>query len=98
MRAPNTSDALEALPHFPAGVVAMAACPVGLVRDVWVLRDAGFSVVVLGDSLLDQSTVERVEVQQILKSMKAKGSSKFGRGTSMGRGEGAKEVLGTMSI
>jgi hypothetical protein len=98
VRASKVADALDAVTHFPAGVLKLASCSIGLVREVWELRDGGYACLVLGDSLLHQSTVEGVEIQSIMKAMRAKGSAKYGRGASMGRGEGSKEVLGTMSI
>jgi len=96
--ADKVADVVDATAKFPEGVCKLAACDVGEVREAWELRDNGLNCCVLGNKLLVQSTVERVEIQSMLKAMKAKGSTKYGRGTSMGRGEGAKEILGTIAV
>lgn len=101
VRADHPDALLTTIPFFPEGVIRLASYQASDdpdVRVAWALRDAGFNGLLTSDSLLMQSTVERVEIQTILKAIRAKGSAKYGKGSSLGRGEGAKEILGTIAI
>jgi len=98
LRADSVAAALDAAVLFPDGVLKATLAPVADVREAWALRDVGYSTLFLANSLLLLATIERVEIQTILKAMRSKGSAKFGKGSNLGRGECAKEVLGSMSV
>ena len=98
VRTVESRDATQAVGAFPPGVIRLASCTVADVREAWSLRDAGYNGLLLANCLLMQATIERVEVQTVLKAIRAKGSARYGKGSSLGRGEGAKEILGTIAI
>ena len=98
VRTVESRDATQAVGAFPPGVIRLASCTVADVREAWSLRDAGYNGLLLANCLLMQATIERVEVQTVLKAIRANGSARYGKGSSLGRGEGAKEILGTIAI
>lgn len=86
---------MEAIPDTS---LRMADCDPDEVRQVWSLRDQGFQSVLVREGLMRCAIVERVEASALIKAMKAKGSTKYGTGSGLGRGEGAKEILGTIAV
>ena len=98
-------------PLFPEGVVKVAESGIEECLDAWKLRDAGFSAVLVGETLVkayEQSssdstsyTVGYNQAKGYIRAFKAKGSVEFGNANTaafFGKGEGAKETLGEMSI
>lgn len=84
---------------LPAGVLSV--CDVLLreaVRDAWRVRDMGFNAAIIGKPMLDMAVRERAPPDAVLKAMLSKGSVKFGLGMQLGRLEGAKEQLGSLSM
>lgn len=71
-RGATLDECAAAAAAFPEGCVRVAMAPVADVREAWSMRDAGFNAVALGNEMLQQSTIERVEIQSILKAMRAK--------------------------
>lgn len=98
-------------PLIPDNVIKVAESGIGECLDAWKLRDAGFSAVLVGESLVrayegsqsdsNSYTVGYNEAKGLIRAFKAKGSVEFGNSSAAafyGKGEGAKEVLGEMSI
>lgn len=91
---------------IPDGVIKVAESGIEECVDAWKLRDAGFSAVLVGESLVrafegsvSDSTSYSIGYNQakgLIKAFKAKGSAKFGPTSNAafwGAGEGAKESL-----
>lgn len=91
---------------IPDGVIKIAESGIEETTDAWKLRDAGFSAVLVGESLVKaymgsatDSTAYAVGFNQakgLIAAFKAKGSVKYGPTSTAafwGKGEGAKEVL-----
>jgi len=67
------------------------------VEDAWVLRSKGFNAVYVGDIIYKGGMEQQENTRAIIKSFLAKTSVSFGRARAKsGRGEGAKEYLGTI--
>jgi len=94
----------------PEGVIAtaMGGCNETLVA--WTLRDEGYSSIMVGEAIIRGSEMRMAssaysaaynEAKGLIMAFKAKGSKKYGpsaTGSFFGKGEGAKESLGMMSI
>jgi indole-3-glycerol phosphate synthase len=91
---------------IPDGVMKVAESGVDDCNDAWMLRDAGYCAVLVGESLVKAYegnmadgtgyTVGYNQAKGLIKAFKAKGSTSFGRMSSAafwGKGEGAKETL-----
>jgi indole-3-glycerol phosphate synthase len=91
---------------IPDGIIKVAESGIEECTDAWMLRDAGYSAVLVGESLVRafegsaaDSTSYSVGYNQamgLIKAFKAKGSVKYGPTSSAafwGKGEGAKETL-----
>lgn len=101
----------DLIKHIPDNVVRVAESGVSDVIDAWRLRDAGFSAVLVGETLVkafEDSASDATsyspgynQAKGYIKAFKSKGSVQFGNanlGPFYGKGEGAKETLGEMSI
>eukprot|EP00612_Vaucheria_litorea_P005322 CAMPEP_0171461604 /NCGR_PEP_ID=MMETSP0945-20130129/5983_1 /TAXON_ID=109269 /ORGANISM="Vaucheria litorea, Strain CCMP2940" /LENGTH=310 /DNA_ID=CAMNT_0011987979 /DNA_START=130 /DNA_END=1062 /DNA_ORIENTATION=+ len=67
------------------------------IEDCWKLRDAGFNSIWASEILYKAGQMQSESVTAIIKAIRAKGSVKYGRARGMsGKGEGAKEFLGTL--
>ncbi|EKX46083.1 hypothetical protein GUITHDRAFT_138558 [Guillardia theta CCMP2712] len=96
--------------EVPEGVhvTAMGGCNETLVA--WTLRDEGYSSIMVGEAIIRGSEMRMAssaysaaynEAKGLIMAFKAKGSKKYGpsaTGSFFGKGEGAKESLGMMSI
>lgn len=98
-------------PLMPDSIVKVAESGIEDNLAAWKLRDAGFSAVLVGESLVrayenssDDNTSYTVGYNQakgLIRAFKAKGSVTYGTpssGAFYGKGEGAKETLGELSI
>jgi len=98
-------------PLIPDDVVSVAESGISGNLDAWELRDMGFNSILVGETLCrayELSTEAATMYQRgynqakgLIMAFKAKGSVEFGPTTSAafyGKGEGAKETLGEMSI
>lgn len=98
-------------PMIPEGVVKIAESGIEDCLDAWKLRDAGFNAILVGETLVrayegsfvnsTSYTVGYNEAKGYIKAFKAKGSVKYGNPNAaafFGRGEGAKESLGELSM
>lgn len=98
-------------PLIPEGVLKISESGVSDCVDAWKLRDAGFNAILVGETLVRayegspmDSTSYSVGYNQakgFIKAFKAKGSVEFGNSSMaafFGKGEGAKETLGELSI
>lgn len=96
---------------IPESKVKIAESGIEECLDVWKLRDAGFSAVLVGEALVkafEQSTTDSTsytvgynQAKGLIKAFKSKGSVEFGNASNaafFGKGEGAKETLGELSI
>jgi indole-3-glycerol phosphate synthase len=97
---------------IPDGIIKIAESGIEECLDAWAMRDAGFSAVLVGEALVkafegsqqDSTGTYGVgfnEAKGLIKAYKAKGSIKYGPKSSAafyGKGEGARETLGEMSI
>lgn len=98
-------------PMIPDGVVKVAESGIVDCIDAWKLRDAGYNAVLVGETLVKafegssgSNTSYQVgynEAKGYIKAFKAKGSVKYGNASAaafFGKGEGAKETLGELSM
>eukprot|EP00177_Eucheuma_denticulatum_P000910 GFKZ01001651.1.p1 GENE.GFKZ01001651.1~~GFKZ01001651.1.p1 ORF type:complete len:376 (+),score=53.42 GFKZ01001651.1:192-1319(+) len=98
-------------PKIPDGVVKIAESGIADCLDAWKLRDEGFNAILVGETLVKafegssaNSTSYAVgynEAKGFIKAFKSKGSAKYGNASAaafFGKGEGAKEKLGEISI
>ncbi|PXF40177.1 Indole-3-glycerol phosphate synthase [Gracilariopsis chorda] len=98
-------------PLIPEDVIKIAESGITDCLDAWKLRDAGFNAILVGETLVTayegsamDSTSYSIGYNQakgIIKAFKAKGSVEFGNSSMaafFGKGEGAKETLGELSI
>lgn len=84
---------------LPDGVLSVADVLLReAVRDAWRVRDMGFNAAIVGKPVLDLVVRERAPPDAVLKAMLSKGSVKFGLGMQLGKLEGAKESLGSLSM
>lgn len=96
---------------IPDDVVKIAESGVVDTKDAWMLRDAGFSAVLVGETLVrafensvsdsTSYTIGYNQAKGFIKAFKAKGSVEFGNVSAaafFGKGEGATESLGEMAM
>jgi indole-3-glycerol phosphate synthase len=96
---------------IPDGIIKISESGIVECTDAWMMRDAGFNAVLVGETLVkafegsahdgNQYSVGFNEAKGLIKAYKAKGSRKYGPKSAAafyGKGEGAKETLGEMSI
>lgn len=96
---------------IPDGIVKVAESGISDCLDVWKLRDAGFNAVLVGEALVKANensatdsngyTAGFNEAKGLISAYKKKGSVEFGNAESaafFGKGEGASERLGELSI
>lgn len=96
---------------MPDSIIKVAESGIADCLDAWKLRDAGFSAILVGESLVrafessssdsTSYTVGYNQAKGLIKAFKAKGSVEYGSASAAafyGKGEGAKEVLGELSI
>lgn len=99
------------LPMIPDSAVKIAESGIEDCLDAWKLRDAGFNAILVGELLVKayegssvnstSYTVGYNEARGYIKAFKAKGSVKYGNPSAAsfyGKGEGAKETLGELSV
>lgn len=107
----NLDNSLRLAEKIPEGVVSVAESGIKECVDAWKFRDAGYNAILVGEALVrafegssDGNTGYSPgfnEAKGLLKAFRSKGSSAFGRTTNaafFGKGEGAKETLGELSI
>ncbi|KAI0565828.1 indole-3-glycerol phosphate synthase [Gracilaria domingensis] len=98
-------------PLIPDGVVKVAESGISTCSDAWELRDAGFNAILVGETLVkayEGSSANSTgyaagynQAKGYIKAFKSKGSTVFGSNSIapfFGKGEGAKETLGEISI
>lgn len=96
---------------IPNGIVSVAESGITECVEAWKFRDAGFNAILVGEALVrafeDSKTTSTGyslgynQAKGLIKAFKAKGSALFGKTSNAafyGRGEGAKETLGEISI
>jgi len=95
---------------LPGNVTAVAMGGVNETLVAWSLRDAGYSAVVVGEAVIRASESRMAgsayqaaynEGKGLIRAFRSKGSVRFGPACSAafyGKGEGAKETLGSISI
>jgi len=96
---------------IPDGVVAVAESGIEECLDAWRVRDMGYSAVLVGEALVKAADNSKTDghsyasgynnAKGLIKAFLAKGSVKYGPSTTaafFGKGEGAKESLGEMSV
>lgn len=107
----SLDNSLRLGPLIPDNVIKVAESGIAQCIDAWKLRDAGFSAVLVGESLVrayegsaadgNSYTAGYNQAKGLIGAFKAKGSIEFGSASHAafyGKGEGAKETLGEMSI
>ncbi|CAM9113391.1 unnamed protein product [Phaeothamnion confervicola] len=68
------------------------------IEDCWILRDAGFNVIWASEILYKGGQGQSESVVAIIKAIRTKASVLYGRARGLsGKGEGAKEYLGTLA-
>mmetsp|Transcript_12124 Transcript_12124/g.30374 ORF Transcript_12124/g.30374 Transcript_12124/m.30374 type:complete len:392 (+) Transcript_12124:46-1221(+) len=94
----------------PAGCLKVAMGNVNETLMAWKLRDAGYNCVMIGETLMRGSEMRMAsgpyqsaynEAKGLIKAFRSKGSVKYGPSSTAsfyGKGEGAKETLGIMSM
>lgn len=105
----DTSFRLSKL--MPDSVIKVAESGIADCKVAWKLRDAGFSAVLVGESLVrafEGSTADSTsytvgynQAKGLIKAFKSKGSIAYGNASSAafyGKGEGAKERLGEIMM
>ncbi|GAB0489142.1 hypothetical protein MMPV_000358 [Pyropia vietnamensis] len=105
----ETAERLRA--GIPEGVIAVAESGIEECLDAWRLRDMGYSAILVGEALVKAADNSKSDghsyssgynnAKGLIKAFLAKGSVKYGPSTTAafyGKGEGAKESLGEMSI
>lgn len=91
---------------IPEGTVAAVHIPANddkmldEANDAWLLRDAGYNCAWVSELLYKFGNDDSESFKSIIKAIGAKGSVKYGRasGNFGGKGEGAKEYLGTLEM
>jgi indole-3-glycerol phosphate synthase len=107
----SLETSLSLAPHIPDSVIKVSESGIEECTDAWKLRDAGYSAVLVGETLVkafedsqSDSTSYSIGYNQAkgyIKAFKSKGSVKYGPKSAAafyGKGEGAKEMLGELSI
>lgn len=107
----SLDNSFNLVDKIPGNVVKVAESGIGNCVDVWKLRDAGFNAVLVGETLVTASegsntnsnsyTVGYNQAIGTIKAYCSKGSVEFGHSgmaSFFGRGEGAKETLGELSM
>jgi indole-3-glycerol phosphate synthase len=97
--------------RYPPQAIAVAESGIKDVMDAWRLRDAGYSSILVGETLIRAAVGSKVstnayqsnfnEAYGLLKAFTSKGSTKFGplsTTRTYGKGEGAKESLGYLEM
>lgn len=105
----ETAERLRA--GIPEGVVAVAESGIEECLDAWRVRDMGYSAVLVGEALVKAADNSKTDghsyssgynnAKGLIKAFLAKGSVKYGPSTTaafFGKGEGAKESLGEMTV
>jgi hypothetical protein len=95
---PDATELIAELPRGKNGIVTVADFPYLDVRGAWQVRDAGFSALLSGASMLEVCARDRVPPAALCKAILSKGSVKYGLGMQKGRLEGSKEFLGSLSM
>ena len=95
---PDATELIAELPRGKNGIVTVADFPYLDVRGAWQVRDAGFSALLSGASMLEVCARDRVPPAALCKAILSKGSVKYGLGMQKGRLEGSKEFLGSMGM
>ncbi|KAF6004504.1 hypothetical protein F1559_003430 [Cyanidiococcus yangmingshanensis] len=101
----------QLIERYPPQVVAVAESGIKDAMDAWRLRDAGYSSILVGETLIRAAMGSKFasnayqssfnEAYGMLKAFTSKGSTKFGPLSStriFGKGEGAKESLGYLEM
>ncbi len=107
----NLENSLRLADKIPSDVVSVAESGIKECVDAWKFRDAGYNAVLVGEALVrafagsaDTSTGYSPGYNQargLLKAFRSKGSVQFGKTSNAafyGKGEGATERLGELSI
>jgi indole-3-glycerol phosphate synthase len=107
----SLDTSLELAPHIPDSVIKVSESGIELCTDAWQLRDAGYNAILVGETLVkafEESQSDSTsyvagynQARGMIKAFLAKGSVKYGPRTAAafyGKGEGAKESLGELSI
>jgi indole-3-glycerol phosphate synthase len=107
----SLETSLQLAPHIPESVIKVSESGIEDCTDAWRLRDAGYSAVLVGETLVkafEESqadstsyTIGYNQAKGLIKAFKAKGSVKYGPKSAAafyGKGEGASEMLGEISI
>lgn len=102
----DIATSLALVDKIPKGVIKVAESGIEETTDAWKLRDAGYSAVLVGESLVrayegssSDSTAYSAGYNQakgLIAAFKAKGSVEYGPTSTAafwGKGEGAKEVM-----
>lgn len=105
----ETAERLRA--GIPEGVIAVAESGIEECLDAWRVRDMGYSAVLVGEALVKAADNSKTDghsyssgynnAKGLIKAFLAKGSVKYGPSTTaafFGKGEGAKESLGEMTV
>mmetsp|Transcript_4510 Transcript_4510/g.6652 ORF Transcript_4510/g.6652 Transcript_4510/m.6652 type:complete len:377 (+) Transcript_4510:2-1132(+) len=95
---------------IPAGILPVAMGGVNETITAWTLRDEGYSSIIVGEAIVRGSEMRMStgpyqsaynEAKGLIMAFRSKGSRKYGptgTGSFYGKGEGAKETLGMISI
>jgi indole-3-glycerol phosphate synthase len=95
---------------IPDGIIKVAMGGVNETLTAWTLRDEGYSSVIVGEAIIRGSEMRMStsqyqsaynEAKGLIIAFRSKGSKKYGptgTGSFYGKGEGAKETLGMISI
>mmetsp|Transcript_35795 Transcript_35795/g.47252 ORF Transcript_35795/g.47252 Transcript_35795/m.47252 type:complete len:353 (-) Transcript_35795:393-1451(-) len=99
----NTETLHELYKHIPEGTLSIAFLDrysdegLSEIEDAWSLRAIGYNTVWVGDIIYKGGMEHHESTKAIIKAFLAKTSVNFGRATGKsGKGEGAKEYLGTL--
>jgi len=107
----NLDNSIKLKEMIPDTVVSVAESGITECLDAWKFRDAGFNAILVGEALVkayegSSDTANGYgggynQARGLIKAFKSKGSTVFGRTANaafFGKGEGAKETLGEISI
>jgi len=102
----NVEDAIPLMPLLPSNAIKIYFIPVyddkQLIEaeDAWRLRDAGCQSIWASEVLFKFSSDDGEHATSVIMAIKSKGSVKYARasGAYIGKGEGAKEFLGTINM
>lgn len=105
----QTAERLRA--GIPEGVLAVAESGIEECLDAWRVRDMGYSAILVGEALVKAADNSKTDghsysagynnAKGLIKAFLAKGSVKYGPSTTaafFGKGEGAKESLGEITV